>query len=678
MASIILYPADETTFTTQGIGDLSAEATKAEITRQLNGIFEISIDYPQSGKLFEELQTGQIVLTQAEQNKNPQIFEITEIEQNNNGLGITLKGAQIALTRLKYFFVSPFTAQDNTEAIAAINANIAEQAGIFEITADFTANGVFTLDKPKTAATVTFSAILEQYGGELDFDGFEVKQLATLGTARGVVIRYGGNLNAYTLRRTVDDSYNYVMGYYIDNGGGVLYGDFVSVASVLPNVPVIDDVDHRALYLDFSSIFTTAPTKAEITAKTREVITQNADAETWRYKSTADVEYIDLSKTANYKNVITSGDVIQLGDVVTLIITNQDRNAKFGYYEAQKRVIGTTWDILAERYTSLELADPTGQGLTYEDPDNETVTAVTETSILGNNSNGANLTGSDILARIGTTETPEPESGGGGACEKIVGMIPIYYNDGGTEREVAQFGTKGISGANRGIFLDSQYYPITETLGPGVPGVDLSSPHKKTVYKWTDANNVTHATTVSTYTASSTSGTDYFTNITGADRYYFTALCSLASFLFSGVGFTFDIQASEIIAVGMHALRPASTASPLLGTSSNPWTLYGTVITTSDRRAKTDIKPIGDNYGDFLGSLKPVLYKVKNGDGATRAGLIAQEVQEAQEKTKTTELALVREDEKTGLLSINYIELIPILVTEVNKLKEEIKRLKEE
>lgn len=102
--------------------------------------------------------------------------------------------------------------------------------------------------------------------------------------------------------------------------------------------------------------------------------------------------------------------------------------------------------------------------------------------------------------------------------------------------------------------------------------------------------------------------------------------------------------------------------------------------TSSDARLKTDIRNIDRSLSDRIMDLRPVSYKFNAEDTvhyaypkdakelqASHYGLIAQEVQEI--------FPDVVYDSGDGYLSINYIELIPMLIQTVQKQQQQIEEL---
>lgn len=148
--------------------------------------------------------------------------------------------------------------------------------------------------------------------------------------------------------------------------------------------------------------------------------------------------------------------------------------------------------------------------------------------------------------------------------------------------------------------------------------------------------------------------------------------------------------------------RPSETTQAYyLGSDNRRWTRIYSVNalnTSSDRRVKTDISPLGANsiatYGlrssddihsELFDRLKPVQYKMINSDDRLHYGLVAQDVVEAMTELgiEEDELDLIHHDcetdpvtgEETENYSMVYNNFIAMLIHEVQKLKSRIDEL---
>lgn len=89
--------------------------------------------------------------------------------------------------------------------------------------------------------------------------------------------------------------------------------------------------------------------------------------------------------------------------------------------------------------------------------------------------------------------------------------------------------------------------------------------------------------------------------------------------------------------------------------------------TRSDIRIKKDIENLTDNHLDKLDRLVPKSYKFKN-DGLEHFGFIAQDVEKEFPNLVSTDME--------GLKSVNYLEMIPLLLHKINDLERKLEEIK--
>jgi len=119
---------------------------------------------------------------------------------------------------------------------------------------------------------------------------------------------------------------------------------------------------------------------------------------------------------------------------------------------------------------------------------------------------------------------------------------------------------------------------------------------------------------------------------------------------------------------GIQVQTPADKIRPVYINSD----LYvnGSIFNPSDANLKKDINVISREKADSLIELNPVSFKFKDDVNAKEHyGFIAQEIESLYpELVKNSEM---------GYKTVNYIELIPILVSKIQEMDKEIKELKE-
>ena len=89
--------------------------------------------------------------------------------------------------------------------------------------------------------------------------------------------------------------------------------------------------------------------------------------------------------------------------------------------------------------------------------------------------------------------------------------------------------------------------------------------------------------------------------------------------------------------------------------------------TRSDIRLKSNIEDLTDDDLDKLKKVVPKSYKFKN-DGLEHFGFIAQDVEKEFPKLVSTDME--------GLKSVNYLEIIPLLLHKINNLERKLEEIK--
>lgn len=337
----ILFESTESTFTSNGIGRL-ADAVSCVVKEERNGIFELSMQYPMSGIHFSEISEERLIFAQPRPGAANQAFRIYEVSKPINGI-VTVNARHISYL-LNKTVVMPYTAGSCTAALAAINNNVVGSSP-FSYWTDKTATATFNLTVPTSVRAMLggqTGSILDTFGtGEYEWDMYTVKLHLHRGQDNGVTIRYGKNLTDITDETSTENVYTAIVPYY--NGENtvvtlperVLYGSHIYDYSNVLIVPV-----------DLSSRFDTVPTVEQLRSAAQTYLNHS---ENWKLSHNIKVSFVNLADTEEYKNVAVL-ERVNLCDTVTII------HPTLGV-EAQAEVIKVEYNVLAERYNSLELGD---------------------------------------------------------------------------------------------------------------------------------------------------------------------------------------------------------------------------------------------------------------------------------------------------------------------------------
>ncbi len=157
-----------------------------------------------------------------------------------------------------------------------------------------------------------------------------------------------------------------------------------------------------------------------------------------------------------------------------------------------------------------------------------------------------------------------------------------------------------------------------------------------------------------------------------------------------GGTYKFQIQGQTRVEYTGGAVQPGVAGITNNGTGALPWaTVFANAyVTTSDRSLKKDIKDLSYGLQEVL-KLRPVSYVYKNREQlGTRIGLIAQEVQPIIDEVvmgyeltnqpsnkRGKSLEVVRK--QNDVLSLSYVELVPVLINAIKEQNEEIEEKEE-
>lgn len=341
---IRLFDSSETAFVSTGLGSLQ-DAIDCIVTEELNGPFELEMEYPVSGSKFGELLFRNFIFVKSNPYANPQPFRIYNISKPMNGI-VTINASHISYD-LADISVAPFSATSVVSAFTNMKAS-ADVNCPFEFWTDKSTAADMETHVPINMRKILGGmegSILDTYRGEYEFDGYTVKLWNNRGTDRGVSIRYGKNLISLKQEENISEVYTAVRPYWYqqvtddesDDGG------LVELPEKIVNIEGSSDYT-RVLVLDLTSEFDHKPTVSELRDATEEYINTH---DIGVPKVSLDVSFVDLSKTDEYKD-IAALEKVMLGDTVDVEFP------KLGVM-ATAKVIKTVYNVLTDRYDSVEL-----------------------------------------------------------------------------------------------------------------------------------------------------------------------------------------------------------------------------------------------------------------------------------------------------------------------------------
>ena len=364
----ILYDKDETRFVTNGIGRLS-DCTRAVVTEERNGIYELEFDYPITGAHFDEIICGRIVACTHDDKHDIQPFVIYRRSVPDlNGI-VTFNAHHISY-KLNDVVVAPYTAESVVGALQGISDN-SVNANPFTFWTDKTTTGTYTNDVPRNARNMLGgeeNSILDVFGaGDYEFDKFDVKLYQHRGVDTDVEIRYSKNLVGLSEDVDNSESYNAVVPYWTDGETTVLLPERMLVFSgTEPQTAYLTDHNLvilrtesnepiEASYLmvdaapmDLSDAFEEEPTTAQLRTA---AIARFENSGAWLPNENLSVDFVQMWQTEEYKDY-SALQRVSLCDTVSVYYP------QVGIAKVKQKVIKVEYNVLLDRYDSIELGTP--------------------------------------------------------------------------------------------------------------------------------------------------------------------------------------------------------------------------------------------------------------------------------------------------------------------------------
>ena len=316
-------------YTGNGLGGLP-DAIEAVVAHEINGIYELRFHYPVTGLHFDDLANGNIVMAEPDALTSAQPFRIYRITKPLNGV-VTVYARHLCYD-MQGIICEPFTATDLTTAFQTIPTKLTP-ANSFNFSTTRTVATGMSIVEPRPLWKLLggqAGSILDVYGGEWDFDGYDVKLVTQLGADRGVRVSYGKNMTELEQDGTIEGTYSGVYPYWYDAESSTLVTipeKFVTVAGA--------EVSDRVFVLDCSDDWDTAPSAQDLRDKANAYILANSVGNA---KHSWKVSFAD--------NPELMMDRVMLGDTLHV------RYERIGV-DATARAVKTEYDVLAKHYKAI-------------------------------------------------------------------------------------------------------------------------------------------------------------------------------------------------------------------------------------------------------------------------------------------------------------------------------------
>ena len=372
----ILYDINETEFDSNGLGRLR-DAISAVVTEERNGVYELDFQYPVDGANYELIKIGRIIGVSHDESTSARAVnsrgaltdEKKEVLTDENGLVLTAPWTKfVPQSDIQPFDIVSFTRPIDgivtfhcvhisyrQSYMTVTGSNINSLADAFALLESAEPENPFTYETDKTSEAYLASAdgipksvrsilggvegsILDAYGGEYEWDKFRVILHSERGAHRNFSIRYGVNLLDYNEEYDSSGTYSSCVPYWTD-GITTIVGDRQdSSGSTITG-------RGECVPLDVMDKFEEQPTKEEVEAMGLSVINEtNPMIPT----QSIHIEFVRL-QDMGYEGL---EDLLEckLCDTIKVVFPFYNTTGQF-------KIVKTVWDVLQDRYESMELGE---------------------------------------------------------------------------------------------------------------------------------------------------------------------------------------------------------------------------------------------------------------------------------------------------------------------------------
>ena len=338
----ILFRADATDFSTYGIGAL-ADTISCSVSEERNGAYELELTYPITGSFYSEIAKERLIKAKPNDTSKSQMFRIYRMTKPINGI------VKIYAQHISYDLTTIATPAWETTAITPqLAVEHAFTAALtphhFTFRTDYTEAKPFIISKPKSLRKVLGGeegSLVSLWGGEFEWDNYDVIHHQGRGKSSGVVIEYGKNLKTVEQDTDITDVYTELLPYAV-----IKTEDSETVVTLTEQIlPITTALTQRkTLIKDFTDSF--AMEEAITEEKLRE------KAETYLKNNPLGVETPELKVT--FEALWKQPDYAAVLERVSLCDRVTIRYTALGV-SATAKVIKTVYDTIAEKYISITL-----------------------------------------------------------------------------------------------------------------------------------------------------------------------------------------------------------------------------------------------------------------------------------------------------------------------------------
>ena len=340
-----IYSSTETNFTRNGYGFLN-DCIESYVEETLNGAYTLYFEYPINAKLSQYLVEQNIVMANVS-STNEQLFRIYRVEKDFELIRVYCNHISYDLNVNMLMDVYPKNKSVQEFGTWLLDNTQYTNAFTFYSDINKTGSARYVRRNPIECIIVNIdNSMVNLFGGELERDNFTIKLLAHRGSNNHVKLLVGKNITEIDTNVDITNLYTRVIPVGFD--GLVLPERFV-------DSPLINSYPSpRIAKIEFSNIkYDPDSTEEGVYTDIQDAYTALRNAVNALYQQGLDkpqisikVDWLELSKTEQYKNAFSQFEKVNLGDTITTSILGIDFTTQ---------VVKTKYNVLSDTIESFEI-----------------------------------------------------------------------------------------------------------------------------------------------------------------------------------------------------------------------------------------------------------------------------------------------------------------------------------
>ena len=340
-----IYSSTETNFTRNGLGFLT-DCISAYVTESLNGDYVLEIEYPLNAKMSEYLVEGNIIKTNVG-NDNYQLFRIYKATKTFDTINVYALHITYDLKYNMLVNVAPTSL--SCEAFGQWILNNTQYATSFSFQSNISGTGSARYVRKNPIEAIIGkddNSMVNIFGGELERDNFTLKLLQRRGADNHVKLIIGKNITEIKTIVDITSLYTRIMPIGYD---GLLIPELFVDSPLINDYPSpkIGKAEFRDIIYDPTGQQEGSYTDIDdaydaLRAAANQLYSDGAD----KPKITIKINWLELSKTEQYKNQYANLERVHLGDTLTAEILDIDYTTK---------VTKTKYNVLTDMIEKFEI-----------------------------------------------------------------------------------------------------------------------------------------------------------------------------------------------------------------------------------------------------------------------------------------------------------------------------------